>query len=187
MVSLSRSRCLPPPQIRQPTQGWLAISPPRPRSERLPHIEFHRDKHIARVPYRISVSFSRTICHWFVIAARPSRDRMLASALNFAIGFFGYPFERQYQQSITIEDIGVCEYLRDLTTSRPEHHSGQQHPRALQHVRCPRESDVKSPAYCTTCSCPNAWCPNRGGRASWFVSQWARRHAHTLPINDTPR
>lgn len=32
---------------------------------------------------------------------------MLASALNFAIGFFGYPFEGQYQQSITIESRGV--------------------------------------------------------------------------------
>ncbi|KAF9077271.1 histidine phosphatase superfamily [Rhodocollybia butyracea] len=32
-----------------------------------------------------------------------SQDRMLHSALNFAIGFFGYPFEGQYQQSITIE------------------------------------------------------------------------------------
>jgi hypothetical protein len=32
---------------------------------------------------------------------------MLASAMNFAIGFFGYPFEGQYQQSITIEADGV--------------------------------------------------------------------------------
>jgi hypothetical protein len=32
---------------------------------------------------------------------------MLASAMNFAIGFFGYPFEGQYQQSITIEASGV--------------------------------------------------------------------------------
>jgi len=32
---------------------------------------------------------------------------MLASALNFAIGFFGYPYEGQYQQSITIEADGV--------------------------------------------------------------------------------
>jgi len=32
---------------------------------------------------------------------------MLASAMNFAIGFFGYPFDGQYQQSITIEDFGV--------------------------------------------------------------------------------
>jgi hypothetical protein len=32
---------------------------------------------------------------------------MLASAMNFAIGFFGYPFEGQYQQSITIEAEGV--------------------------------------------------------------------------------
>jgi hypothetical protein len=35
------------------------------------------------------------------------RDRMLSSALNFALGFFGYPFEGQYQQSITIEANGV--------------------------------------------------------------------------------
>jgi len=35
-----------------------------------------------------------------------SQDRMLASALNFAIGFFGYPFKGQYQQSITIEAQG---------------------------------------------------------------------------------
>ena len=32
---------------------------------------------------------------------------MLKSALNFAIGFFGYPLEGQYQQSITIEADGV--------------------------------------------------------------------------------
>ena len=39
------------------------------------------------------------------------RDRMLASALNFAIGFFGYPFEGQYEQSITIEENGVSTRL----------------------------------------------------------------------------
>jgi len=32
---------------------------------------------------------------------------MLASAMNFALGFFGYPFDGQYQQSITIEADGV--------------------------------------------------------------------------------
>ena len=32
---------------------------------------------------------------------------MVASAMNFAIGFFGYPFDGQYQQSITIEAFGV--------------------------------------------------------------------------------
>ncbi|KAJ7862613.1 histidine phosphatase superfamily, partial [Mycena olivaceomarginata] len=36
-----------------------------------------------------------------------SQDRMLASAMNFAIGFFEYPFEGHYQQSITIEADGV--------------------------------------------------------------------------------
>jgi len=32
-----------------------------------------------------------------------SQDRMLASAMNFALGFFGWPYEGQYQQSVTIE------------------------------------------------------------------------------------
>jgi 3-deoxy-D-arabino-heptulosonate 7-phosphate (DAHP) synthase len=36
-----------------------------------------------------------------------SQDRMLASAMNFAIGFFGWPLDGQYQQSITIEADGV--------------------------------------------------------------------------------
>jgi hypothetical protein len=39
---------------------------------------------------------------------------MLASAMNFAIGFFGYPFEGQYQQSITIEEAGVRPFLLRL-------------------------------------------------------------------------
>lgn len=36
---------------------------------------------------------------------------MLHSALNFAVGFFGLPLEGQYQQSILIEDRGVCSQL----------------------------------------------------------------------------
>jgi hypothetical protein len=32
---------------------------------------------------------------------------MVSSALNFAIGFFGYPIEDKYQQSIIIEAPGV--------------------------------------------------------------------------------
>lgn len=42
---------------------------------------------------------------------------MHASALNFAIGFFGYPFEGQYQQSITIESTGVRAFFRDLPSA----------------------------------------------------------------------
>lgn len=50
------------------------------------------------------------------------RDRMLASALNFAIGFFGYPFEGQYQQSITIEAKGVSPaFLTPFPVSQPLH------------------------------------------------------------------
>jgi hypothetical protein len=36
-----------------------------------------------------------------------SQDRMLKSAQNFAAGFFGIPYEGQYQQLVTIEDDGV--------------------------------------------------------------------------------
>lgn len=32
-----------------------------------------------------------------------SRDRMLNSAVNFALGFFGHPLDGKYQQSITLE------------------------------------------------------------------------------------
>jgi len=35
-----------------------------------------------------------------------SQDRMLKSALNFAAGFFGIPYEDQYHQSIVIEATG---------------------------------------------------------------------------------
>ncbi|KAI0825291.1 phosphoglycerate mutase-like protein [Trametes gibbosa] len=45
-----------------------------------------------------------------------SQDRMLASALNFAIGFFGYPFDGQYQQSITIEENGYNNTLAPYKT-----------------------------------------------------------------------
>ncbi|PPQ73607.1 hypothetical protein CVT24_008065 [Panaeolus cyanescens] len=45
-----------------------------------------------------------------------SQDRMLASALNFAIGFFGYPFDGQYQQSITIEEPGFNNTLAPYKT-----------------------------------------------------------------------
>ncbi|KAK2460651.1 hypothetical protein APHAL10511_007121 [Amanita phalloides] len=45
-----------------------------------------------------------------------SQDRMLASALNFAIGFFGYPFKGQYQESITIEAKGFNNTLSPYMT-----------------------------------------------------------------------
>ena len=38
---------------------------------------------------------------------------MLASALNFAIGFFGYPLDGKYEQSIILESKNVREYHRD--------------------------------------------------------------------------
>ncbi|TDL20712.1 phosphoglycerate mutase-like protein [Rickenella mellea] len=45
-----------------------------------------------------------------------SQDRMLQSALNFALGFFGYPIEGKYQQSITIEAPGFNNTLSPYHT-----------------------------------------------------------------------
>ena len=45
-----------------------------------------------------------------------SQDRMHASAHNFALGFFGYPLDDQYQQSITIEDNGFNNTLAPYKT-----------------------------------------------------------------------
>lgn len=47
-----------------------------------------------------------------------SQDRMLHSALNFAIGFFGYPLDGQYQQSITIEAPGFNNTLAPYDTCK---------------------------------------------------------------------
>ncbi|KAG5640451.1 hypothetical protein DXG03_008594 [Asterophora parasitica] len=45
-----------------------------------------------------------------------SQDRMLQSALNFAIGFFGYPLDGKYQQSILIEADGFNNTLAPYDT-----------------------------------------------------------------------
>ncbi|KAG8911528.1 hypothetical protein FRC00_006334 [Tulasnella sp. 408] len=45
-----------------------------------------------------------------------SQDRMLHSAANFAIGFFGYPHEKQYLNSITYETPGVNNTLAPYMT-----------------------------------------------------------------------
>ncbi|KAF4615469.1 hypothetical protein D9613_003377 [Agrocybe pediades] len=45
-----------------------------------------------------------------------SQDRMLNSAINFALGFFGHPLDGQYQQSITIEADGFNNTLAPYKT-----------------------------------------------------------------------
>ncbi|KAI9509975.1 phosphoglycerate mutase-like protein [Russula earlei] len=45
-----------------------------------------------------------------------SQDRMLASALNFAAGFWGIPYEHKYLQSITIEAHGFNNTLAPYST-----------------------------------------------------------------------
>jgi len=36
-----------------------------------------------------------------------SQDRMLASATNFALGFFGWPLDNKFLLSVTIEEKNV--------------------------------------------------------------------------------
>ncbi|KAI0072842.1 phosphoglycerate mutase-like protein [Panus rudis PR-1116 ss-1] len=63
-----------------------------------------------------------------------SQDRMLASALNFAIGFFGYPLEGQYLQSVTIEAKGFNNTLSPYKTCPNARTSGKSD-RSLYYVR----------------------------------------------------
>jgi len=62
---------------------------------------------------------------------------MLSSAMNFALGFFGWPLEGQYQQSITIEENGVCYALHLMLTRLmfPSVLAVQQYPCTLYDVQ----------------------------------------------------
>ncbi|EIW53780.1 phosphoglycerate mutase-like protein [Trametes versicolor FP-101664 SS1] len=50
-----------------------------------------------------------------------SQDRMLSSALNFALGFFGHPLDGKYQQLITIEEHGFNNTLAPSKTCTNSH------------------------------------------------------------------
>ncbi|KAI1790015.1 phytase [Ganoderma leucocontextum] len=63
-----------------------------------------------------------------------SQDRMLSSALNFALGFFGPKLEGQYQQLITIEAQGFNNTLVPSKTC-PNAQSNARGERALPYVR----------------------------------------------------
>ncbi|PIL29397.1 hypothetical protein GSI_09449 [Ganoderma sinense ZZ0214-1] len=63
-----------------------------------------------------------------------SQDRMLSSALNFALGFFGPKLEGQYQQLITIEAQGFNNTLVPSKTC-PNAQSKTRGERALPYVR----------------------------------------------------
>jgi hypothetical protein len=43
-----------------------------------------------------------------------SQDRMLASATNFALGFFGWPLEDKFLLSVTVEENGVSAVLESI-------------------------------------------------------------------------
>lgn len=63
-----------------------------------------------------------------------SQDRMLSSALNFALGFFGHPLDGKYQQLITIEDHGFNNTLAPSKTC-PNAHVHAKGDRGTQFVR----------------------------------------------------
>ena len=80
---------------------------------------------------------------------------MLASAMNFAIGFFGWPIKNQYQQSITIEASGVgviAECLRPwhidlifISSTTPWHHTARVYPVFLFPLLCSGFSTLQLP------------------------------------------
>ncbi|KAJ8482596.1 hypothetical protein ONZ45_g14889 [Pleurotus djamor] len=63
-----------------------------------------------------------------------SQDRMLSSAINFALGFFAHPLDGKYQQSITIEADGFNNTLAPYDTC-PNARDRSKSDRALWYVR----------------------------------------------------
>ncbi|KAF9559236.1 phytase [Agrocybe pediades] len=97
-----------------------------------------------------------------------SQDRMVNSAANFALGFFGHPLEGKYQQSITLEG-----FKNDGT------------PYKFNNTLAP---------YST---CKNFFAHGKGNRADWYFKKWVERyivhaqkrlqthmHGMNLTIND---
>ncbi|KAH9847991.1 phosphoglycerate mutase-like protein [Lenzites betulinus] len=72
--------------------------------------------------------------HTLPVFRTESQDRMLSSALNFALGFFGHPLEGKYQQLITIEDHGFNNTLAPSKTC-PNAHNTTKGDRATAFVR----------------------------------------------------
>ncbi|CAE6530133.1 unnamed protein product [Rhizoctonia solani] len=63
-----------------------------------------------------------------------SQDRMLQSAMNFALGFFGNPIEKQYQQLVMIRNPGINNTVSpDLTC--PNAHINERANRGLWYVK----------------------------------------------------
>ncbi|KAF8688406.1 Phosphoglycerate mutase-like protein, partial [Rhizoctonia solani] len=54
-----------------------------------------------------------------------SQDRMLQSAMNFALGFFGNPIEKQYQQLIMVRNPGINNTISPDLTCPNAHRTGR--------------------------------------------------------------
>ncbi|KAG6828354.1 hypothetical protein H0H92_008242 [Tricholoma furcatifolium] len=80
------------------------------------YVEFHGNQYHPSLPNGIPVRTPLLMKNADTANLTPFRDRMLHSALNFAIGFFGYPLEGKYQQSITIEADGFNNTLAPYDT-----------------------------------------------------------------------
>lgn len=109
---------------------------------------------------------------------------MLYSALNFAIGFFGYPHQDQYLQEITIEAPGVSHYLPYLSISSVSLNFRRFDPyltsSTTRFVRTRRKrshlvrllSSSHPDISSLSTSCPNAVVPSRAERAVPYVYEW---------------
>lgn len=96
---------------------------------------------------------------------------MLSSAMHFAIGFFGYPFEGQYEQSVTIEHEGVSVRCPSLLLLLIPTHVSSTTPWHRTRRRSHVDICILMP-HATLLSCPNA---NHTNRATWYVRRWVEK------------
>lgn len=98
--------------------------------------------------------------------------------MHFAIGFFGYPFEGQYEQSITIEHDGVSLQYLYIIPADPCHCQ-------FNNTLAPEKTYVtysRSAYRCLTFtlpSCPNGYHTDKSERATWYVRRWVERCVQT--------
>lgn len=83
---------------------------------------------------------------------------MLASAVNFALGFFGWPLDGKYEQVITIEASGVSvtSWFSPSWACCPTYLSRQ-----FNNTLAPYDT------------CPNAGAHNKADRSLTYVKEWA--------------
>lgn len=138
-----------------------------------PVLELHRNKYPPCIQDGVAVRWlPPNSVRKILITAR--RNRMWSSAMHFAIGFFGYPFEGQYEQSITIEHKGVSSQSLRIIPTDPW-------PCQFNNTLAPDKTYVECNCYVhryltvSPPSCPNTDDKDKSGRSRWYVRRWVER------------